>query len=174
MALFNAGGWPVKQEARGSAGTCPICLDTFAVPSSEVQTPRTTVEGSTAGEGLIGTDGVVVATLPCGHSFCRSCLERWHKIGSSAKGPCQSTTSHANSPCPICHEAIPALGDPRLACTRRTSRRSLRPRGEAGSVKFSRGGDSPVARGRPSSDLGSSGRMGLRFMWTGSNRGDRR
>ena len=31
-----------------------------------------------------------------------------------------------------------------------------------------------MARGRPSSDLGSSGRMGLRFMWTGSNRGDRK
>lgn len=37
----------------------------------ERDAPASDIEGDDVGEGLVGTDGVDVAALPCGHSFCR-------------------------------------------------------------------------------------------------------
>lgn len=89
MMSLAPGGWSVGQNALASAGSCPICLDTFSVLPSEkqpqqpqpeqLQLPLSQQPGMYAagghglghGEEVIGSDGLAVATVQCGHSFCQ-------------------------------------------------------------------------------------------------------
>ncbi|CAM9494226.1 unnamed protein product, partial [Ectocarpus fasciculatus] len=114
LPLSAAGGWSAGQDALGSRGVCPICLDAFSAAADD--------GSGAAAKGLVGADGMPAATLPdCGHTFCQSCLSRWNRDGSDS-----SKSNPQACPCPICDAPTPAVGDPRLGLTSRR-RRAPRP-----------------------------------------------
>lgn len=67
----NGGGWSVGQDALASPGTCPICLDTFSMAAVDGRGGDVAVADGGGEGGLIGTDGLPVATPDCGHTFCQ-------------------------------------------------------------------------------------------------------
>ncbi|CAM9168829.1 unnamed protein product [Scytosiphon promiscuus] len=166
LPTSNASDWSSQRNPLSSPGACPICLDVFTAAGS--------VEGGGSG-GLVGADGLPTVTADCGHTFCRSCLSRWHGDG----GPTNSSrASHAHndeadpSPsCPICDSPTPALGDPRLGRPRRRGPRrrpnprpSRRPARRKGLFGFRWPGSSYSAGGMRTGSTASPGRFsGISF-----------
>ena len=56
----------IREDPKFAGASCPICLEDFSTDGDE-------------GAKKVGADGRPVCGLPCGHGFCRSCVEEWLK-----------------------------------------------------------------------------------------------
>mmetsp|Transcript_25388 Transcript_25388/g.37391 ORF Transcript_25388/g.37391 Transcript_25388/m.37391 type:complete len:491 (-) Transcript_25388:221-1693(-) len=78
--------------------SCPICLEPFAPPQQETNNTSGSISednGASADQPTIGSDGLPLKLLRCGHVFDDSCWKEWV---ASGQGDVRK--------CPICREDV--------------------------------------------------------------------